>query len=133
LQPAPAGFFISREIQPLPVAMNKDILPDCRAKEAKDRIFTPIGAWVPVFCANCGVDGGSCPEENMTFIFYLCKKCAETYGKIAGTMLMPDEVFFEKLKQEQLASHGKFLTQEELAAVVEADASPLATLLKTGR
>ena len=113
--------------------MAVDILPDCRAKDTKDRIFTPVGAWIPVFCANCGVCGGSCPEENMTFIFYLCKKCAETHGKIPEHYLMPDEVFFEKLKQEQLASHGRFLTQAELAAVVEADASPLATLLKQGR
>jgi hypothetical protein len=89
-------------------------------------------SWVPVFCANCGADGGSCPEENMTFMFYLCNKCAQTHGQIAGTMMMPDEVFFEKLKQEQMASYGRYLTQEELSAIVAADASPLATLLTQG-
>ena len=109
-----------------------DILPDSRAKETKGRIFTQIGVWVPVFCANCGTNGGSCPEENMNFLFYLCAKCAETHGAIAGTMMMPDEIFFEKLKQEQIASYGRYLNQQELAAVVEADASPLAKLLKEG-
>ena len=69
-----------------------NILPDSRAKETKGRIFTPSGAWVPVFCANCGADGGLCPEENMTFMFYLCRKCSETYGAITGTMMMPDEI-----------------------------------------
>lgn len=110
-----------------------NLLPDCRAKTTRGRIFTSGGAWIPVFCANCGTHGGSCPEENMTFMFYLCNKCAQTYGQIAGTMLMPDEVFFEQLRQEQMASYGHYLTQAELTAVVEADASPLATLLKQGR
>lgn len=110
-----------------------EILPDCRAKETKNRVFAPGGAWVPVFCANCGVDGGKCPEENMTFLFYLCKKCNETYGEVAGVMMMPDEVFFDRLKQEQLASHGRFLTEQELITVVQEDASPLARLIKAGR
>jgi len=114
-------------------AIKIDLLPDSRAQETKGRIFTPMGAWIPFFCANCGKDCGSCPEENMNFLFYLCPKCFETHGEIAGTMMMPDEVFFEKLKQEQMASYGHYLTQQELAAVVEADASPLATLLKAGR
>jgi hypothetical protein len=110
-----------------------DVLPDSRARDTKGRIFTTGGAWIPVFCANCGVNGGSCPEENMTFMFYLCQKCFETHGAITGTMIMPDEVFFEKLKQEQMASYGHYLSQQEIAAVVEEDASPLATLLKSGR
>jgi hypothetical protein len=109
-----------------------DLLPDSRAKNTKGRIFASSGVWVPVFCANCGVDGGSCPEENMTFICWICAKCAETYGKIAGTMWMPDQVFFEKVKQEQMASYGRYLEEQELAAIVEADASPLATLIKSG-
>lgn len=110
-----------------------EILPDSRAKNTTGRIFTASGTWVPVFCANCGKPGGACPEENMTFLFYICPKCNETYGAIAGTMQMPDEVFFEKLKQEQIASHGRYLTEQELVAVVQEDASPLATLLKSGR
>lgn len=110
-----------------------DLLPDSRARETKGRVFTPHGAFVPVFCANCGAPGGHCPEENMTFMFYLCNKCAETHGQIAGTLMMPDEVFFEKVREEQLASHGRYLTPNEVAAVLEADASPLAKLIKSGR
>lgn len=110
-----------------------EILPDSRAKNPTGRIFRGSQAWVPVFCANCGCAGGMCPEENMTFLFYQCEPCARTYGAIAGTMSMPDEVFYEKMKQEQMASHGRYLTELELAAVVEADASPLATLIKQGQ
>jgi len=114
----------------------KDILPDSRQRyihTPKKMIHTPGGAWVPFYCANCGRESGSCPVENMTFMFYLCNKCAETHGAIAGVMLMPDEVFFEKIKQEQMATYGRYLSEQELRAVVEADASPLATLLKQGR
>lgn len=114
----------------------KDILPDCRLHvdhTPRGMIQGPGGMWLPVFCGNCGADGGMCPEQNMTFLFYLCKKCAETYGEIAGTMLMPDEVFFEKLKQEQMAAFGHYLNQQEIAAVVEEDASPLAKLFKEGK
>jgi hypothetical protein len=109
-----------------------DLLPDSRAKHVK-RIFRFGQAWVPVFCANCGKEGGMCPEENMTFIFYQCSSCHEKLGHITGTMVMPDEVFYQKLAQEQLETYGKFLSEQELIMVVEEDASPLATLLKEGQ
>lgn len=112
--------------------MSEDILPDCRAKDTKNRIFSPMGAWVPVFCANCGDHGGNVPEENMNFAFYMCPKCFERLGHLTCTMVMPDEVFFEKIKQEQLASFGHYLTQEEIGAVVEANDTPLARLLTKG-
>lgn len=69
----------------------------------------------------------------MTFLFYQCYPCSETYGEIAGTMKMPDEIFFEKLKNAQLEEEGRFLNSQELAKVVEEGASPLATLLTQGR
>jgi len=109
-----------------------EILPDSRARDASRILMGHGGVWVPVFCANCGADGGMVPEDNMTFAFYLCRPCAETHGAIAGMMMMPDEVFFERLKQEQLEAHGRFLTEQELIAIVEADASPLAKLIKEG-
>lgn len=110
-----------------------NILPDSRAKETKGRVFTAGGVWVPFFCANCGRECGTCPEENMNFLFYLCKSCFQTHGEITGTMIMPDEVFFAKVAEEQLASYGRYLTHEEMLKVVEEDASPLATLLKDAR
>jgi hypothetical protein len=113
--------------------MIKDILPDCRTREPGNIIQSPMGNWVPIFCANCGKEGGSVPEENMTFVFWLCTPCAETYGVIAGMMMMPDEVFWDRVTQEQVASHGRMLTEQELVDVVVADASPLATLLKERR
>lgn len=108
-----------------------DILPDSRARETKGRIFTPGGTWIPVFCANCGRNGGMCPEENMTFLFYQCPPCSDKYGDLTGTMKMPDEVFFEQMKNEQMESYGRQVTEQELVSIVQEDASPLATLIKS--
>jgi len=110
-----------------------DILPDSRAKETKARVYTPAGAWIPFFCANCGKECGSCPEQNMTFLFYLCPKCFETHGEIAGTMTVPDKVFFDRISQEQQEAYGRVLTHAELVQVVQDDSSPLATLLKEAK
>jgi hypothetical protein len=95
-----------------------DILPDARLKT----VLTPKGvkmmgsvAWVPIYCVNCGADGGRVPEENMTDVFYLCDPCFEVHGKIAGTMVMRDEVFFARVRDEQLAKYGRDLTPFEQA------------------
>lgn len=110
----------------------KEILPDSRADQTKGRVFTLAGTYVPYFCANCGKECGWCPEE-ATFMFYLCRNCEETHGQVAGMMRLPDEDYWEKLKQEQMATYGHYLTQEELAKVVEEDDSPLARLLKEAK
>lgn len=105
------------------------ILPDSRAKVLRGSIEIN-GVWhEQTFCANCGRKGGLVPEDNMTFVFWLCNPCYAKHGEIANTMAIPDEVFFESVKREQLDTFGRELTLEELIAVADADASPLATLL----
>lgn len=107
-----------------------NVLPDSRAKETRDRVFINGAAWIPVFCANCGKEGGRCPEENMTFMFYLCNGCFERYGHITHTYIMPDEVFYQKLRDEQLEKYGRFLTPAEIAAELENPKSGISLLAK---
>lgn len=93
-----------------------DLLPDCRQQCAPAGVNRGVlGTWMPVFCANCGADGGLVPEGSTTFCFYLCNTCAETYGQIANVYMMPDEVFFARLAEEQLAQYGRYLAVEEWA------------------
>lgn len=73
------------------------------------------------------------PEENMTFAFWLCNDCFAKHGELTNTMVMPDEVFWAKVQEEQQESYGRALSTSELVAVVAADASPLATLLTERR
>jgi hypothetical protein len=63
-------------------------------------------------------------------LFYLCNACAETYGQIAGTMQMPDEVYFARLAEEQLERYGRYLTPAEWTVVGEDSTHPLWTLLR---
>ena len=86
---------------------------------------------VPIFCANCGKLGGYVPEENCTFAVWLCDDpCAEKYGVIAGTLCMPDEMFWAKVAQEQLDRYGRFLTEQELLEASSNSTNPLSSLLK---
>jgi hypothetical protein len=109
-----------------------DTLPDSRLSNPRGLILGsgPLGNWVPIFCASCGKPGGACPAENMHFICWLCHDCAAKYGEAASMMMMPDEVFWARVKEAQLETYGRQLAAPELAAVVAEDASPLATLLK---
>lgn len=110
-----------------------EILPDSRAKVTRASEFRGDGWWVPIFCGNCGCDGGRVPESNMTFVFWMCHPCFEKYGELTTMMVMPDEIFWETVKQEQLEQYGRFLTQEELETVMQEDSSPLAKLIKNRR
>ena len=88
--------------------MSLDILPDSRLR----RIVTAKGSvqingrwWEQVYCAACGKKGPLVPEEHMTSAFYLCDHpCGDQWGEVAGTYTMPDEVFFARLREEQLAA-----------------------------
>ena len=108
-----------------------DLLPDCRLTTRPAGIHRGVaGTWLPVFCANCGRDGGLVPEETTTFLFYLCNPCAETHGQIAGTLHMPDEVFFQRLAEAQLERYGHYLSPAEWGQVSEDPSHPLHTLLR---
>ncbi len=74
--------------------MTPAILPDTRAKRPTGGKCFQGRWWIPIHCANCGTPGGFVPEENMTFAFWLCEPCYETHGAIAGTMVLPDEIFW---------------------------------------
>ena len=109
-----------------------EILPDSRAKTTRGRIFRPDGCWVPVFCANCGKEGGLTPEES-TFIFWMCNPCFASKGHITGTMVVPDHEFYQRLAQEQQERYGRAATHNELLQIVAEDCTPLATLLKEAK
>lgn len=88
--------------------------------------------WTPIFCANCGGDGGLVPEENNSFAFYLCPACYESHGHLAGMMVEPDQVFWERIQQEQLEKYRRTLSKEELQQITDEGGTPLAKLIKEG-
>jgi hypothetical protein len=86
----------------------------------------------PIFCANCGKSGGLVVADSSysCFAFYLCEPCAETYGDIDGHFMVPDDVFAEKVKQEQLEKYGRLLTKHEFAEALNDPHTSLAKLAK---
>ena len=115
-----------------------DILPDSRlkniatAKAAQRRIVEGYGAmsWVPIFCANCGADGGLVPEEGCNFAFYLCQPCADRWSPLSETYVEPDAVFWAKLKDAQLEKYGRELTAPEIIEALKDENSIFSKLAK---
>lgn len=123
---------VGEQILHAPVLPNS--LPGNRGlPTVRGAVQTQLGWSVTIYCASCGVAGGQVPEENCDFAFWLCKECFAKYGHLTNLYVMPDEVFWEHLRQEQLATHGRELSIPELGTVAAADASPLATLLTERR
>lgn len=116
------------------------ILPDSRLRDRLKGVvrgFLPIIGtqvnWIPVFCASCAKPFGYVPEENINFAFWLCNDCSEKYGDQAGLCKMPDEVFWQKVQEEQLEKHGRLLTPIELQAASESSCTSLGKLLREKR
>lgn len=103
------------------------LLPDCRLKtETITQRHWNLN-WQPIFCANCGKSGGWVPEET-TFIFYLCDPCAVKHGNIDGTYMVPDEVFFQEVKNAQLEEFGRELSVPELTEALKDEESVLSKI-----
>lgn len=68
-----------------------ELLPDSRPRTAVGLVpYKEWGMAQPIFCANCGKDGGFIPEQNSTFAFYLCNECWEAHGHLTGVMAIPE-------------------------------------------
>ena len=85
---------------------------------------------VPVFCANCGVDNGYVPKDNTTFAFFLCRRCFEVYGEIAGTYAEPDQQFWTTVREAMEEEYGHVLDQRELMILAAQGWGVLAPLVK---
>ena len=107
-----------------------EFLPDSRPKTQRNVVRLGQLNWVPIYCANCGADGGLVPEENCNFAFYLCIPCSEKWSPLVGTMMVPDEVFWQRVKDEQLSKYGRELTPEEMVEVLTNERSTLSLLCK---
>lgn len=110
--------------------MTVDLLPSSRPQRSTGAIERAGTWWAPIFCANCGADGGLVPEENMTFAFYLCNLCGERWGELANTYTEPDAIFWQRVQEEQLDRYARLLTPAELLRALEDASHPLAKLAK---
>jgi hypothetical protein len=110
-----------------------EVLPDSRAKSGRGSVMidTPYGRlWhVPLFCGNCG-DAGPLVTENCTFAFWLCPKCETKWSPLVGMLAVPDEIFFARLKQEQIEQCGREMTLPELVTAISDESNILSKLAR---
>jgi hypothetical protein len=116
------------------------IPPDSRLRDRSRHIvrglFPLLGVkinWIRIFCANCGKWHGYVPEENCDFVCWLCDDCADRWGTELATMLIPDQVFWQKVRYEQLERYGRLLSASELQVAAESTCTPLGKLLRDRR
>lgn len=110
--------------------MTNHVLPNSVPREIKGFTMRNGIPWINIFCANCGCDGGQIPEDTKDFAFYLCVACGEKWAPLAGTYLVPDEVFWEKVKQVQLDEYGRILQDYEIIEALKDGNHVLSKLVK---
>lgn len=110
--------------------MNNLLLPSSVPTHITGTIFHDGIEWIKIYCANCGCDGGMVPEETKKFAFYLCDPCGAKWEPLANTMLVPDEVFWEKVKTEQLERYGRELQPFEVVEALKDDNHILSKLAR---
>lgn len=87
--------------------------------------------WEPAFCANCGKLAGRSPVyDDQNFICVICPACAEQWAPLAGTMLVPDEVFQKMVEEVQLEEYGRVLAPNEVAAELDIQESVISKLAR---
>lgn len=111
------------------------VLPSSVAREIKgDRVRNGVKE-IPIFCANCGVDGGWVPEPSKDFAFFLCDDnqngCSAKWSPMVDFMVVPQEKFWEVARQEQLERLGREMTPVEIANAVKDPNHWLHSLLRS--
>lgn len=118
---------------------NLEILPNSLTKTPKvDMNLSRNGVnWFYLFCANCGTEGGRVMETDIPnadeFAFYLCIPCSEKYGHVPNMMNVPDEVFWQKVREAQMERYGRELEPQEQIRELDSSDSMLSKLAKDRR
>jgi hypothetical protein len=112
-----------------------EILPNCIAQRSEKTVVWANGMkWIPIFCANCGCDGGQVLETDWervnNWAFYLCEACAEKWSPLVDHALAPDELFWKKVREAQIEAFGRELTDIEIIEALKDDSHVLSTLAK---
>lgn len=110
--------------------MTKNILPDSRLSQRPDFGCVmgdwqlPSGEYVriemqPIFC-QCGKMFGYVPRDTTCFAFWLCNKCFEIYGEIAGMWALPEEEFCKNVEYELEARFARRnMTEKDILIEIE--------------
>ena len=111
------------------------VLPSSVTREIKGDVMRNGVKWIPIFCANCGADGGYVPEPSKDFAFFLCDAdqngCSEKWSPMVDLMVVPQEKFWEIARQEQMERLGREMTVTEIANALKDPNHWLQSLLRS--
>jgi hypothetical protein len=103
-----------------------NVLPDSRCKAATGTVAISGVNHVPIFCMNCGVQGGLVTERGVNFVGWMCDSCQEKYPLPPGTYALPDDEHNRKVAEEW----AKLGSIERVVEELKNDHSTLARLAK---
>jgi hypothetical protein len=103
-----------------------DILPDSRCKAATNVVKIDGVNHVPIFCMNCGIEGGLVTERGVFFVGWQCDACQEKYPLPPGTHALPDDEHNRKVAEEWDRAGSVERVMEQL----QNERSPLSLLAK---
>jgi len=118
---------------------NVHVLPNCLAREPRGLIESKCLQHRPVFCANCGCQSPYYASETIPYAFWLCedrtgqRDCSAKWQHLVGLLPIPDEVFFELVKQASIEHDGRELTAAEQAEALKSSDHYLSKLARGPR
>lgn len=75
--------------------------------------------YIRIYCASCcKLSPYEIVAETKDFAFWICASCAEHWSPLVDTYCVPDEVWFERNKQEMLAREGRELAGPEIVELL---------------
>src|SRR5438105_2103910 len=109
----------------------KEFLPDSRAKTERNVLRSPLGNLCLIFCANCGIEAARVKAGEATaFAFVLCPSCAMQWGMIAHRLAEPHHEAWMAVARAQSETHGRILSREEVAKLLDDVNDPIAKLIR---
>lgn len=110
-----------------------DPLPSGLARERRGVKMIGGKPFVPLYCINCGADGGLVDEAGVAAMMdhaYICEPCADKWGELFGASPIPDEIFWGKLRAAQMEKYGRMLTDFELVEALKDEHSMISKLAR---
>lgn len=111
-----------------------EILPNCIAARSSRTVRMGCRELIPIFCANCGADGGAILQTDFervkNWAFYLCDPCAEKWSPLVDQAIVPDELFWSAVREASVELYGRELAIEEQVEVLKDENAPLTRLAK---
>lgn len=106
------------------------ILPSSMTRESRRAVVKDGLTHEPIYCANCGKEGGESIRAPGNFLFWLCDPCSEKWEPMVGVSMIPNDVMRQRIVDVQLEEYGRHLAPSEVMDALSDVNSPLSKLAR---